>query len=130
MPLPIVIIHGWSDQAVSFQPLAQALYARYGVAVTTINLAQWESMNDQITYDDLVTRMDGAWTAAGLPRGPGSVDVIVHSTGGLLIRDWLIRYFALAGTPRMGGAAEAASGSNSISPVRLTIFECVSRTEP
>ncbi|HTV48742.1 MAG TPA: alpha/beta hydrolase [Phycisphaerae bacterium] len=99
---PIVIIHGWSAGASDFNNLAKALASHYKVPVTTIDLAQWESMNDQITYDDLVTKMDAAWNAAKLPRGPYQVDVIVHSTGGLLIRDWLLQYFAFAGTENLG----------------------------
>jgi hypothetical protein len=90
-----VIIHGWSDRSASFIPLAQALSLRLKRPVTTISLADWESTNDQVTYDDLITRMDLAWTAAGLPRDPHSVDVVVHSTGGLVIRDWLLRNFGL-----------------------------------
>ena len=96
--MPIVIIHGWSDHASSFQPLQNAVANTMAVPVTTISLAEWLSMDDLVTYDDLVTRMDGIWTSYGLPRTPGSVDVIVHSTGGLLIRDWMSRYFPTPGT--------------------------------
>jgi pimeloyl-ACP methyl ester carboxylesterase len=96
--MPIVIIHGWSDHASSFQPLQNAVAAAIAVPVTTISLAEWLSMDDLVTYDDLVTRMDSVWTSYGLPRNPGSVDVIVHSTGGLLIRDWMSRFFPAPGT--------------------------------
>src|ERR1700722_16221624 len=119
MPLPIVIIHGWSDTASSFFPLAQALAAKYGVPVTTINLAQWESMNDQVTYDDLVTQMDAEWTKYNLPRAPHSVDVIVHSTGGLLIRDWMVRCFALFGSGFGGGGLPDASGDISLGQAKV-----------
>lgn len=96
--MPVVIIHGWSDHAGSFVALQNAVARRLGVAVATISLAEWLSLNDCVTYDDLVTRMDAVWTAYGLPRTPGSVDVIVHSTGALLIREWMVRYFPVAGT--------------------------------
>ncbi len=119
MPLPIVIIHGWSDQASSFNALAEALAARYNVPVTTIDLAQWESMNDEITYDDLVTRMDAAWNDAQLPRGPYQVDVVVHSTGGLLIRDWILRYFALGVSSQIGRGLPAPAKSGDLGQGRL-----------
>lgn len=111
MARPIVIIHGWSDHGSSFRPLAEALRQRLGAAVSEINLAEWESTNDQVTYDDLITQMDKAWTAAGLSREPYAVDVIVHSTGGLVIRDWLLRNF---GKPpaSAGSAGSAAPAGN------------------
>jgi hypothetical protein len=34
--MPIVIIHGWSDHAASFQPLQNAVAASMAVPVTTI----------------------------------------------------------------------------------------------
>lgn len=95
---PVVIFHGWSDHAVSFVPLQKEVAARLQVSVTNISLAEWLSTDDNVTYDDLVTRMDAVWTAYGLSRTPASVDVIVHSTGSLLVRDWMSRYFPTPGT--------------------------------
>lgn len=89
----LVIVHGWSDHATSFVPLQSELANRLGVKVTPINLAEWLSMDDLVTYDDLVTRFDGAWNQNNLPRTPWSVDVIVHSTGSLLVRAWLTKFF-------------------------------------
>ena len=92
MARPIVIVHGWSDTAGSFTQLAVAMRQNLGAEVTTINLANWESMDDLVTYDDVVTRMNQAWADKGLPRTARSVDVIVHSTGSLVVRDWLVRF--------------------------------------
>jgi hypothetical protein len=98
--MPTVIIHGWSDHATSFVNLQKALEPlALGGPVTTISLAEWLSLDDLVTYDDLVTRMDAVWTSYGLPRDPRSVDVIVHSTGALLIRDWMTRFFAAGAAP-------------------------------
>lgn len=93
MPRPLVIIHGWSDNYKSFQTLAAAVSQRRGVAVNVIALADYISMNDFVTFGDLVAAMDKAWTDFGLPRTPATVDAIVHSTGGLVIRDWLVTTF-------------------------------------
>lgn len=91
MATPLVIIHGWSDTSASFTTLAALLRARRGSEVTVISLADYVSMNDHVTFDDLVAAMDQAWTDHELPRTPGSIDAIVHSTGGLVIRDWMSR---------------------------------------
>ena len=93
MPRPIVIIHGWSDKSSSFRPLKRKLARALGRPVQLISLADYESRDDEVTFDDVVTAMDRAWTRKGLPRTRGSVDVVVHSTGGLVVRDWLIRNY-------------------------------------
>ncbi len=96
---PLVIIHGWSDSSASFRPLADRLRDRLGAETRVLRLADYKSMDDEITFDDLVAALDRAWSTAGLPRGKGSVDAVVHSTGGLVIRDWLERRFGPASAP-------------------------------
>lgn len=91
----LVIIHGWSDNADSFRGLARQLAQPkpdgIGVKVTEIHLGDYISLDDQVTFADLVDALDRAWDDRELPRGPYSVDAIVHSTGALLIRDWIAR---------------------------------------
>lgn len=96
---PIVIIHGWSDHSASFKNLAEMLTKKFGRDVHTIDLADYDSMNDKITIPDLSIKMQDAWTAIGLPTDPKSVDAITHSTGGLVIRDWITRYFKAGEAP-------------------------------
>ena len=91
---PIVILHGWSDIFVSFEPLARLLRAKLdGREISIIHLADYISMEDEVRFDDIVSAMAMAWERNGLPTNPGSVDAIVHSTGGLVIRDWLQRHY-------------------------------------
>ena len=91
---PIVILHGWSDVSASFESLARLLRARLGgPQITIIHLADYISMEDEVRFDDIVSAMEVAWNRNGLPTEAGSVDAIVHSTGGLVIRDWLQRSF-------------------------------------
>ena len=91
---PIVIVHGWSDAPASFAPLARLLRAKLnGRTVFNIHLADYISMDDEVRFDDVVSAMAAAWERRGLPQDPRSVDAIVHSTGGLVIRDWLQRYY-------------------------------------
>ncbi|KRU81953.1 esterase/lipase family protein [Pseudomonas aeruginosa] len=99
MPRSIVIVHGWSDDSKSFRRLAEQLEAWFGSAPTQIRLADWVSLQDDVTYADLATALDRAWTASGLSRAPRSVDVVVHSAGALVLRDWLTRRFTPASAP-------------------------------
>ncbi|KIH78068.1 hypothetical protein SAMN05660860_02247 [Geoalkalibacter ferrihydriticus] len=93
----LVIIHGWSDEYASFRSLAQRLVQKppegVGADVAEIHLADYLSLDDQVTFHDLVEAMQKAWTDRNLPTAPRSVDAIVHSTGGLVIRDWLTRMY-------------------------------------
>ncbi len=93
MSHPILIIHGWSDASRSFRRLAEYVRSVTGQAVDTINLADWMSLDDDVTYVDLVHAMQRAWVAKQLPQDPRSIDVIVHSTGSLVTRDWMSTFF-------------------------------------
>jgi hypothetical protein len=93
MERPLLILHGWSDVAESMVPLAEALRAHLPHKVQHCSVADYLTLEDHITYDDLVEGFQQAWLAQGLPTGKHAVDVVVHSTGGLVIRDWLTRYY-------------------------------------
>lgn len=97
---PIVILHGWSDTSGSFEPLARLLRQELNQPeILIVSLADYLSMEDEIRFDDLATAMNAAWDNHGLSRNRGSVDAIVHSTGGLVIRDWLQRNFKIDEAP-------------------------------
>ncbi len=53
---PLVIIHGWSDDAQGMAPLSQILEAELGKPVSVVHLARWISMDDEVNYRDVVTR--------------------------------------------------------------------------
>ncbi len=94
----LVIIHGWSDEASSFNPLARKLTAPgpdrlYSSEIRHLRLADYISLDDEIGYGDLVEAMQRAWVKEELPTAPRSVDVVIHSTGGLVVRHWLTNYF-------------------------------------
>ncbi len=96
---PLLIIHGWSDHGISFHPLINLLQQQLQQDIHSFNIADYLSMDDEITFDDIVTAMERAWHNKNLPTQPYSIDVIVHSTGGLIIRDWLSRYFTPETSP-------------------------------
>ncbi|MBA4135982.1 MAG: hypothetical protein C0518_01545 [Opitutus sp.] len=99
MSRPIVIIHGWSDRSANFGALRNFVGSLAGGNLFQINLADYVSMDDDVRFDDLVAGMQRAWTDAKLPTKPGAVDAVIHSTGGLVIRDWLDTHFAVGEAP-------------------------------
>jgi hypothetical protein len=95
---PLVIIHGWSDEAESFLPLANAIEAASGRKVDTIYLGNYVSLDDDVQMLDLVEALDRAWQDQKLSRSSKAVDLIVHSTGALVTRDWIQRKFVEKGS--------------------------------
>ena len=90
----IVIIHGWSDDYKSFENLRRDVAQQIpGADVSDISLVDYLSLNDDVLFSDIVESLDQQWDRQGLPREPRSVDVIVHSTGALVLRDWLTKKF-------------------------------------
>jgi hypothetical protein len=74
----LVIIHGWSDESGSFKNLAKRLAKSppegLGTQVTEIHLGNYVSLDDQVTFHDLVDAMAKAWADRGLPTAPYPVD--------------------------------------------------------
>lgn len=99
MSEPAVIIHGWSDDSSTFNKLATFIKSNLGPQITNIDLGDWISMNDDVTYVDLAEAMNRAWSAFKLPTESRSVNVIVHSTGALVTREWMTRYFTPDSVP-------------------------------
>lgn len=94
-----VIVHGWSDESSSFKKLAQFLRVNLSTSITSINLGDWLSMNDDVTYQDLAEAMNRAWIEIGLPTKNRTANIIVHSTGALIVREWMTTYFTAESVP-------------------------------
>lgn len=94
---PVVVLHGWSDSSESFGDLAGLLREGLGRPVRPVFLADYATMDDEVGFEDLSAAMTRAWTRERLPVAPRSVDAVVHSTGGLVVRDWLVRNFGTSG---------------------------------
>lgn len=96
MANPVLILHGWSDNYGSFKPLKEWLRGK-GYPAEQVFFGDYESMEDHVTFDDLAdglqTRFEEMIKRRELPpHKPFSLDVIVHSTGGPVIRHWLHHY--------------------------------------
>ncbi|MFQ5765002.1 MAG: esterase/lipase family protein [Rhodospirillales bacterium] len=93
MPNQVAILHGWSDTSTSFKPLAKFLGAK-GYKTVPLWLGDYISMDDDVKIEDVTHRMEAVvrdLLAAGKLSDP--FDLIVHSTGGLVARHWIARYY-------------------------------------
>ena len=90
----VLIIHGWSDTSASFHPLANFL-SEHGYAPKVLWLGDYISRDDDVGVEDVAKRMaeviDEMSTRGELEA---SFDMIVHSTGGLVVRQWLVHRYA------------------------------------
>lgn len=93
-----LIIHGWSDCSNSFVHMKQRLQDRGVGTIDTILYGDYESRADNITFNDVVDGLNQQMIEKGLINKDGSkitdLNVVVHSTGGLVIRHWIWRYYA------------------------------------
>ncbi len=93
MPRQVVILHGWSDKSESFHDL-RAFLAGNGFEVTEIWLGDYISMDDDVRVSDVSKRMQAVLQSMIHKRNLSrQFDLIVHSTGGLVARDWVARYY-------------------------------------
>ena len=88
----ILIVHGWSDTYESFRPL-KTLLVSAGYQTSQVFLGNYASMRDEVTFDDLATGLQRRFgemeDRRTLKLEPFSLDIIVHSTGGPVVRHWL-----------------------------------------
>ncbi len=84
---PIVLVHGYSDQGPSFRRWSDVLTAR-GFDATTIHLGSYVSLSNEISVKDIAEGFDRALRESPLRDGQ-PFDAIVHSTGMLVVREWL-----------------------------------------
>lgn len=106
--LPVVLLHGYSASATSLETW-RARLAKAGHEPTAIHLAQYVSLSNEITIKDIAEGFDRALREYGVL---GEFDAIVHSTGMLVIREWLRRYEGRARRVRhLVGLAPATFGS-------------------
>jgi pimeloyl-ACP methyl ester carboxylesterase len=90
---PVLIVHGWSDTSQAFHPLAQFLNGQ-GFQTVALYLADYISMEDDVSIEDAANAMERAVQAqisGGTLQLP--FDLVVHSTGGLVARNWLATYY-------------------------------------
>jgi len=94
--LPVLLIHGYSTEGKKksvediYGSLPQDLRAAVGNEnVLELNLSRWISLSDGIRIDDVSFAMDRALKSAFPKLLTSGFHVIVHSTGALVLRNWL-----------------------------------------
>lgn len=85
---PLIILHGWSDTSISFRPLAAWLQGQ-GFKVVDVWLGDYISMHDKVTLEDLGFAFQRALAASGIAQKRYSFDLVIHSTGALVAREYL-----------------------------------------
>ncbi|MEX0886847.1 MAG: hypothetical protein WD009_10455 [Phycisphaeraceae bacterium] len=99
---PIVLIHGYSAESEEltkpainaiYGDLPQALRDKYAAdAVVEVDLSRYISLDDGLTIDDVSRALDRALHSDHPHLLQGGFHAIVHSTGALVLRNWLRRF--------------------------------------
>jgi hypothetical protein len=96
MPQIILIIHGWSAGSFQLESLKNYLIEQDLGTVESIIYADYESREDSLTFNDIVHGLHEQMIKKGFITADGkklcNMNVIVHSTAGLIIRHWIWHY--------------------------------------
>lgn len=88
----VLLIHGYSADWKAFLPWKQALSGA-GITSETISVGNYVTLNNEVTIKDLGEAFDRALRmsefAKKLPEDAWTFDAVVHSTGMLVLRQWL-----------------------------------------
>lgn len=86
MPTVTLLIHGWSDCSESFEGIKNFLIKKGIGKVETIFFADYESREDNITYNDIIDGLNDELIKKKFIDENGEklcdLNVVVHSTGG------------------------------------------------
>jgi hypothetical protein len=102
MPTPILLIHGYAAEssgtdadsiAQIYGELPARLREAYGDAsVFELDVSRYITLNDGVTVDDLSFALDRALNAEYPELLANDFHVAIHSTGALVVRNWLRNY--------------------------------------
>ena len=88
----VLLIHGYSADWKAFLPWKEAL-STAGIATETISVGNYVTLNNEVTIKDLGEAFDRALRmtkfAEEIPGDDWTFDAVVHSTGMLVLRQWL-----------------------------------------
>jgi hypothetical protein len=89
----VFFVHGWSVRSTQTYQALHLKLAEYGFDLQNIHLGRYVSLEDKIEICDISKafhhavdkELGGDWNKP--------FNIITHSTGGLVIKDWLVRYY-------------------------------------
>jgi Lipase (class 2) len=102
---PIVLVHGYSDKGESFKKWCETL-ERAGYDTTLVHLGNYVSLSNEISVKDIAEGFDRALKESSLKSGQ-PFDVIVHSTGMLVVREWLAGTIGTIDRPQLAQERQA-----------------------
>jgi pimeloyl-ACP methyl ester carboxylesterase len=85
----LVFLHGWEGDLETYGDLPDLLH-REGRGVNRLHLGRYATGLDDLSIDDFAIALHQAYRAKEFSR---PFDVVVHSTGALVVRRWLSRFF-------------------------------------
>lgn len=94
-----MFIHGWNENSHAFDYIVKKIFSGADHERHEIRLADFITLDDSVTFTDLVEAMQYSWQKNKLPCVGKDVAVITHSTGALVLRAWLQRYYPQGGSP-------------------------------
>lgn len=91
----VFLIHGWSaTETTTYQALHLQL-ARHGFDLRYIYLGRYVSLDNEVEVGDIAHAMDRALTEQlGKPPWLDRLHMITHSTGALVVKQWLMDYYS------------------------------------
>jgi len=99
--LPILLIHGYSSEGKSnsvekiYGSLPKELKLKFGKGVIkTLNLSRWLSLDNGVMLDDVSYAMQRALQNEYPDLLESGFHAIIHSTGALVVRNWIKNYSA------------------------------------
>lgn len=111
MPIPLILIHGYSDKGETFQTWKSLLIATGAYKSTEIHICSYRSLTNEVTIKDLAEGFDRALRINPEINSNEPFDAIVHSTGMLVLRSWLTVYGRHERVKHIIGLAPASFGS-------------------
>jgi predicted alpha/beta hydrolase family esterase len=85
---PVLLVHGYSDHSASFKAWQSKLQA-LGIPATSIQVADWRSLADEIRLADLAEGLDRALRQHPTIPHDAPLRIVAHSAGALVVRAWL-----------------------------------------
>lgn len=86
---PLVLIHGYSASGSSFESWKRVLL-KQGYSEQNLHVCTYKSLTNEVTIKDIAEALDRALRIQTGLDGNEEFDAIVHSTGMLVVRAWLV----------------------------------------